>query len=63
MPTYRVYTLSKDGHIDTRPKLIECPDDKAAMEQARQWLDGQLLEVWNEARKVGTLDPDDKGPS
>ena len=61
MPAYRVYTLSPDGHIQAPPRIIDCPDDEAAMRQARQWLDGHLLEVWNENRKIGTLDPDDKG--
>ena len=57
MPTYRIYTLSKDEHIDRAPLLIDCPDDEAAIEKARQFLDGHALEVWDQQRKIGRLEP------
>jgi hypothetical protein len=60
VPAYRIYRLSRDGHIQAPPRIIDCQDDKAAMQQARQLLDGELLEVWNENRKIGTVDPDEK---
>lgn len=59
MPTYRVYTLSKDEHIHSAPRLLECADDEAAMQKARQFLDGQALEIWDEKRKVGRIEPED----
>ena len=34
MPDYRIFVL-KDGHIKEPAKLISCPDDEAATEQAR----------------------------
>ena len=61
MPTYRIYAVSKDEHIHSAPRLIDCADDEAAMQKARQLLDGQALEVWEEKRKVGRLEPDDDG--
>lgn len=63
MPLYRVYTLSKDERIQSAARIIDCPDDEAAIQKARQFLDGHSLEIWHEARKISRLDPDDKdGP-
>jgi len=39
MPDYRIFVL-KDGHIKEPAKIISCPDDEAATEEARQLLDG-----------------------
>ena len=49
MPDYRIFVL-KDGRIKEPAKIISCPDDEAATEEARQLLDGkdQSLEVWAE---------------
>jgi hypothetical protein len=62
MPTYRVYTLSKDEHIQSPPRVIDCPDDEAAIKEARRWLDGHALEVWDQHRKIGRLEPEQDGP-
>jgi hypothetical protein len=50
MPDYRIFVL-KDGHIKEPAKIISCPDDEAATEEARQLLDSadKSLEVWHEA--------------
>lgn len=45
MEQYRVYVLDADGHVRDPPDVIECPDDGAAIEQARQRLDGRVIEV------------------
>ena len=44
-------------------KIISCPDDEAATEQARQLLDGtdQSLEVWQSDRRVTLIGPSNKG--
>lgn len=57
MPDYRIYTLDKDGHIKKPPEQIVCPDDVAAIESAKELLDGQPIEVWDHGRFVIRLDP------
>lgn len=56
MPEYRVYTI---GHTDGQfiaVRSIECPNDQAAIRQARQMLDGHSLEVWELERFIVRLD-------
>ena len=62
MPDYRIFVL-KDGHIKEPAKIISCPDDEAATEEARQLLDGteQSLEVWQNDRRVKVMGPSNKG--
>jgi hypothetical protein len=54
---YRVYKLGTDGHISEPPEVLECADDDTAVAQAKQLLNGSVIEVWNEARVVARLDP------
>jgi hypothetical protein len=61
MPDYRIFVL-KNGRIKEPAKIISCPDDEAATEQARQLLDGtdQSLEVWQSDRArhlAGNMQP------
>jgi hypothetical protein len=62
MLDYRIFVL-KEGHIKEPAKIISCPDDKAATEEARQLLDGtdQFLEVWQSDRRVTVIGPSNKG--
>jgi hypothetical protein len=62
MPDYRIFVL-KNGRIKEPAKIISCPDDEAATEQARQLLDGtdQSLEVWQSDRRVTLIGPSNKG--
>ena len=55
MPEYRVYTI---GHMDQfiAVQSIECPDDQAAIRQARQMLDRHSLELWELERFIIRLD-------
>ena len=57
MPTYRIYTFDKGGHIQESPKVVECQDDKAAVKEAQRLLNGKLIEVWEKARRIVRLDP------
>jgi hypothetical protein len=57
MAQYRVLFLDEHGRIEQAPAVIECADDKAAIEQAIQLLDGRLVEVWQEGRLVIRLAP------
>jgi hypothetical protein len=52
MPAYRIYLLNDEGHIDGPPHVKECADDQEAAEKARQFIDGQDIEVWQEQRVV-----------
>jgi hypothetical protein len=56
MPLYRVYTITPDEHIHVPPTVIECRDDQAAIEEARQVLDGRVIEVWQMDRRVIRLE-------
>jgi hypothetical protein len=47
MPTYRVYLIEESGHISAPPKLLVCEHDEAAIEQAKQFVDGVRVEVWD----------------
>ena len=62
MPDYRIFVL-KDGHIKEPAKIISCPDDEAATEEARQLLDGtdRFLEVWQSDRRITIMGPSNKG--
>jgi hypothetical protein len=57
MQEYRIYTLGKDGKIWSPPEVIKCKDDGAAIEHAKQLLDGTAVEVWQTARRVAHLEP------
>ena len=45
MPTYRLYTISKDEHINARPRLIDCAGDAAALQKRAVFHDGQALDA------------------
>ena len=62
MPDYRIFVL-KDGHIKEPAKIISCPDDEAATEEARQLLDSadKSLEVWQSDLRITIMGPSNKG--
>ena len=51
---YRAYVLGKAGHVLKR-HAFKAPDDAAALERARQYLENSDVEVWQQDRLVGTL--------
>jgi hypothetical protein len=51
---YRAYVLDDNGSI-VNVRELEAPDDSEAVEQARKYVDGYDLEVWQRARKVKLL--------
>lgn len=57
VPLYRCYPLDKNDDVVTSPHMIEAPNDRSAMEQARTTCDGYSLcravEVWDDDRCVG----------
>ena len=52
---YRAYTIGPDGHFVDFLN-IEAEDDVAAIEVARNCLQGRDVELWQQAREVGRLD-------
>ena len=57
MPTYRIYTFDEGGHVLEPPKVIECENDETAVKEAKQLLNGKLIEVWDKARRIIRLNP------
>jgi hypothetical protein len=55
MVVYRLYTLDRGAHITNPPRIVECADDDDAIHQAKQFLDGKDLELWDEGRCVARL--------
>jgi hypothetical protein len=51
MSEYRVYVVGVDGHF-IRAIHLDCPDDKAAIESAMQFIDGHDIELWQGERHI-----------
>jgi hypothetical protein len=51
MKAYRLYLLDQYGHFDD-VRLIDAPEDEAAVEEAAQIVADQPMELWDRARKV-----------
>ena len=58
MPDYRVYVIGSDGHF-MRAIQLDCPDDDAAIESAKQFIDGADIELWQRDRKIAKFDAKD----
>jgi hypothetical protein len=54
MPEYRVYIVGHDGHFQSSVAL-DCADDHAATEYAKQLVDGHDIELWQRDRKITTF--------
>ena len=57
MAHYRIYTLKKGGHIALPPKDIHADTDEQAIQEARKFLDGHDIEVWQGSRRLVALTP------
>lgn len=57
MTAYRLYTLGSDGHIEGPPTIVECDDNQAAVERAKELLNGKAIEVWERKRLIVRLEP------
>jgi hypothetical protein len=55
MTDYRVYVVGNDGHF-VRAVQLDCPDDNAAIESAKQFVDGLDVELWQRDRLVARFD-------
>ena len=57
MATYRIYLLDTEGHVVVPARIVECADDQEAVSQARQFVDGKLIEVWRETKLIAKIEP------
>jgi hypothetical protein len=55
MQHYRVYVIGQDGHF-IRSIDLSCADDSAAIESAKQLIDGHDLELWQRDRRIARFD-------
>ncbi len=54
MADYRAYILAPNGQI-TGAVDLECPNDEAAKQAAKQLVGGHDVELWHGARKIQTF--------
>jgi hypothetical protein len=52
MAQYRIVYIPDLGDRETPPEIMECPDDRAAMETAIVMLGDRMAEVWEGDRLV-----------
>ena len=55
MTDYRVYFIGDDGHFLGAVNL-DCPDDEAAKEYAKQFINGHDIELWQRDRIIAKFD-------
>ncbi|MDI3559551.1 hypothetical protein [Bradyrhizobium sp. Arg816] len=55
MAEYRLYRVDKEGHISEAAVIVSCEDDDAAIAEAKQYVDGVAIEVWDRDRRVAVL--------
>jgi hypothetical protein len=55
MPGYRAYIIGRDGHF-TKAIALDCADDDAAIESAKQLINGYDVELWQRDRRIARFD-------
>jgi hypothetical protein len=58
MPTYRIYTVGRDGTFLGAPEVAECADDEEVVARAMQAASGFGAEIWDNKRLVAQLPVD-----
>jgi hypothetical protein len=61
MAIYRAYFLTVSDHINAAPALLDCASDEEAIQEAKQFLNGRGIELWEGARLVAQLRSNDLG--
>jgi hypothetical protein len=56
MPEYHLYLFDQHGHIAAR-KDLHMIDDRQAVAQAKQFVDGRVIEVWSGTNLIARIDP------
>lgn len=54
MPYYRAYIIGPDGLFE-RAISLDCANDAAAVESAKQFVNGHNVEIWQQNRLVTKL--------
>ena len=52
MPHYRAYLEGSDGHF-LKVNDLDCSDDEAAIEAAKQLVNEYNVELWQRNRRIG----------
>lgn len=52
VPEYRIFVVEWDNYITQPPQLVECANDKEAIQYAKQFIDGRDVELWEKSRCV-----------
>ena len=55
MPEYRFYTLLRGNKIAGPATQVECSSDEEAISQAKKFINGLDIEVWQGARLIARL--------
>ena len=63
MPARCFYIIGHDGDVAGPAPVVDCQDDQEAGEEAKQYLDGRAIEVWDGARLVAHLHPTHANPA
>jgi|ERR1700730_17013360 hypothetical protein len=59
MAEYRIYVIGSHGHF-IQVINLDCADDKAAIESAKQFVGDHALELWQGDRHIAKFDPKPK---
>jgi hypothetical protein len=55
MTHYRAYFIGRDGHF-IKSVILDCADDEAAIESAKQLVDGHDVELWQMDRHLAKFE-------
>jgi hypothetical protein len=58
MSVYRFYLIKKNGHVAGPPIVCDLARDHEALAEAKKRLNGHDIEIWQDARIVAYLVPD-----
>jgi hypothetical protein len=56
MPEYHLYLFDQHGHIAAR-KDLQVIDDRQAVAEAKQYVDGRVIELWSGTNLIARIDP------
>ena len=56
MPACCFISFGHDGDVAGPAPVVDCQDDQEAGEEAKQYLDGRAIEVWDGARLVAVIE-------
>jgi hypothetical protein len=55
MPECRSYSVGRNGRVVRSPIHLTVETDDIAIEHAQKYIDGEMMEVWQEDRLVAAL--------